>query len=78
MNIKCKCKFISNDGAMIYGFIIDTGINYEELRDGVGHYTTIIAMDCTGKMHMVPVHNVYIIPNNTENHNYREYKRIFG
>ena len=42
-----KCKFIDNN-QWIYGYFIQTGIDYEELRDGVGQYTTAIVEDSRG------------------------------
>lgn len=72
-----KCKFMDNN-QWIYGYFIQTGIDYEELRDGVGQYTTAIVEDSRGQMHAVAIDRIVMLPDDSSNEDYREHNRIFG
>lgn len=72
-----KCKFMDNN-QWIYGYFIQTGIDYEELRDGVGQYTTAIVEDSHGQCHAVAIDRIVMLPDDSSNKDYREHNRIFG
>lgn len=54
------------------------GIDCEELRDGIGHFTAAIVEDCSGNMHVIPIPKIEMLPDSMDKTEFLSHKSIFG